>query len=163
MPPSNVSDDKRTILSKRALLSCHFFLYSIGLLGIIYGLSRKLQATLLLRNPTTSYFEWATPFFFSNKPQQLIFFITAGISLFLFYALVSLLIRKRDGCLSASGNMADVWSKEFILFYIGIPVSVNAIVVACFPSAVRPSVPLSSYVLIMFLVERSSAAGLSPL
>ena len=36
------------ILSKRALLSCHFFLYSIGLLGIIYGLSQKLQAALLL-------------------------------------------------------------------------------------------------------------------
>ena len=60
--------------SKRTLLLFHWFLFSIGLTGIIYGLSWKLHAALLARRAMTEYHDWAVPFFHPNKPQQLIFF-----------------------------------------------------------------------------------------
>jgi hypothetical protein len=137
-------------VSKRTLLLLHWFLYSIGLTGIIYGLSWKLHAVLLARRPTTEYNEWALPFFFPDKPQQLIFFIAAGGILFLYYVVVYFLMEKPDEGRSTSYTMAELWRNGFILLYLVLPVSVNAVVVACFPAADRPRLPFSSYLLIVF-------------
>jgi hypothetical protein len=43
--------------------------------------------------------------------------------------------------------MADLWSLRFIFFYIILPIGVNAAVAAGFPSAARPSIPVSAYLL----------------
>ena len=139
----------KEIEAKRTLLLIHWFLCSIGLAGIVYGLSWKLHAALLAARPITKYSEWAVPFFYPNKPQQLIFFIAAGFSLFLYYILVYFLTTKRGEFLSASYSMADLRSKGFLLIYIGIPISVNTIVAAGFPSGASPSIPLSGYVLMV--------------
>ena len=81
-------------MSRKILLLLHWFLCSIGLTGILYGLSWKLHAALLTRQQAIAFQDWAIPFFNVNKPQELIFFISAGISLFLYYLIAFFIIRK---------------------------------------------------------------------
>lgn len=132
------------------LLRFHWFVCSTGLIGIIYGLSWKLHAVLLGGRQTTAFYDWALPFFFPNKPQQIIFFLGAGTALFMYYAVGYFLTGKESKDRAANYAMADVWSLRFIGFYIILPVVVNAIVVASFPSAARPRLPFSAYLLIVF-------------
>ena len=133
------------------LLRFHWFVCSTGLIGIIYGLSWKLHAVLLGGRQTTAFYDWALPFFFPNKPQQIIFFLGAGTGLFMYYAVGYFLTGKESKDRAANYAMADVWSLRFIGFYIILPVVVNAIVVASFPSASCPAPPsFSAYLLIVF-------------
>jgi hypothetical protein len=137
------------IVSKKRLLLIHWFICSIGLVGIIYGLSWKLHAVLLLGRTMTKYNEWALPFFFPHKPQQLIFFVATGIALFLYYVFAYYAMNKLDGSLVATCRIADLSSKTSILFFALLLLIINAIVAAYFPSAPRPRVPISAYALIV--------------
>ena len=137
----------REIASKKRVLLFHWFVCSVGLVGIIYGLSWKLHAVLLIGRPMTKYNQWAIPFFFPNKPQQLIFFIATGIGLFLYYFVVYYVMNKRDEGISATYNIADLSCKGSILLYLLLPLTINAIVAAYFPSAPRPRIPMSAYAL----------------
>src|SRR5512147_1794983 len=101
----------RDSLSKKRLLLFHWFACSIGLIGIIYGLSWKLHAVLLAGRTMTKYNQWAVPFFFPNKPQQLIFFIATGIGLFIYYVLAYYVMNKRDEDMSACYDIVNVSTK----------------------------------------------------
>ena len=81
---------------RETLLRFHWFVCSTGLIGIIYGLSWKLHAALLGGRRTTAFYDWALPFFFPNKPQQMMFFLGAGAGLFIYYAVVYFLTRKES-------------------------------------------------------------------
>jgi hypothetical protein len=129
------------------LLRFHWFVCSIGLVGIIYGLSWKLHAALLAGRRTTTFYDWALPFFFPNKPQQLIFFIAAGTGLFIYYAVAYFFTQKQRGNRASNFAMADLWSLRFSFFYIFLPLGVNAAVAAGFPSGARPRIPVSAYLL----------------
>jgi hypothetical protein len=142
-----MSSSGREIISRRLLL-LHWFVCSIGLIGIIYGLSWKLHAVLLIGRPMTKYNQWAIPFFFPNKPQQLLFFVATGIGLFLYYAFIYYAMNKRDS-LSVSFKVADLSGKGTIFLYVLLLLSINVIVAAYFPSASRPRVPISAYALIV--------------
>src|SRR5690348_634440 len=122
MSPTDLSpfSIKESVL-KKWLLLFHWFTCSIGLTGVIYGLSWKLHAVLLIRRPLTKYNEWAIPFFFPNKPQQLIFFVATGMCLFLYYLLVCYVMNKRDERLSTVYNMTDLSRKRSILLYVLLP------------------------------------------
>jgi hypothetical protein len=139
----------RESLSKKRLLLFHWFACSIGLIGIIYGLSWKLHAGLLAGRTVTKYNQWAVPFFFPNKPQQLIFFIATGIGLFIYYVFAYYVMNKRDKGMSDCYDIVNVSSKASILIYISILVGLNAIIAASFPAAPRPRIPLSAYALIV--------------
>jgi len=132
------------------LFRFHWFVCSIGLIGIIYGLSWKLLAALLVERRTTTFYDWALPFFFPHKPQQIIFFLGTGTALFIYHAVGYFMTGKEDKDRAANYAMADVRSLRFVVFYIILPVVVNAIVVASFPSADRPRLPFSAYLLIVF-------------
>ena len=132
------------------LFRLHWFVCSIGLIGIIYGLSWKLHAALLVERRTTTFYDWALPFFFPHKPQQIIFFLGAGTALFMYHAVGYFLTGKEGKDRAANYAMANVRSLRFVVFYIILPVVVNAIVVASFPSADRPRLPFSAYLLIVF-------------
>lgn len=134
---------------RETLLRFHWFVCSTGLIGIIYGLSWKLHAALLGGRRTTAFYDWALPFFFPNKPQQMMFFLGAGAGLFIYYAVVYFLTRKESEGRPANYAMADVWSLRFIFFYIILPVIINAVVIVCFPSVARPRIPFSAYLLIV--------------
>ena len=136
-------------MSRSAFLLLHWFICSIGLMGIIYGLSWKIHAGLLAKRTITKYYEWALPFFFPNKPQQFLFFIGTGVCLFLFYSGLYVLLKKRDGCGPPCHHMAEFRSKEFVLIYVIFPLVINGIVLAGFPSAPRPRMPLSAYLLML--------------
>jgi hypothetical protein len=129
------------------LLRFHWLVCSIGLIGIIYGLSWKLHAALLAGRRTTTFYDWALPFFFPNKPQRIIFFIGAGAGLFIYYALAFFFTKKQRENRASNFAMADLWSLRFIFFYIILPLGVNAAVAAGFPSAARPRIPVSAYLL----------------
>src|SRR5690349_21117214 len=87
---------------KKNLILLHWFLCSVGLIGILYGISRKLHAAVLSAQDLIVFQEWAIPFFNPNKPQELIFFIGAGISLFLYYGIVAVLITKHKDMIASS-------------------------------------------------------------
>jgi len=132
-------------ISKKTLLLLHWFLCSIGLTGILYGLSWKLH-TELKGQQAIAFHDWAIPFFNANKPQELIFFVSAGISLFLYYLVVLFMIRKREDWLNSSYSLAEYGSLRFLCLYIVIPVSLNVIIFIWFPSGARSSIPLTGYV-----------------
>jgi len=140
--------NEKSLLSM--LFRFHWFVCSIGLIGIIYGLSWKLHAALLVERRTTTFYDWALPFFFPHKPQQIIFFLGTGTALFIYHAVGYFMTGKEDKDRAANYAMADVRSLRFVVFYIILPVVVNAIVVASFPSADRPRLPFSAYLLIVF-------------
>jgi hypothetical protein len=137
---------RREILSKRSLLLFHWFLCSVGLIGIIYGLSRKLHTVLILRIQVTDYNEWIVPFFFSSKPQQLIFFITAGISLSVYYVLVYCIMRRQEDSSDKSYGAIEYWSTRFLFIYVMIPISSNALVYVWF-RARNPVISVPSFLL----------------
>ena len=139
----------RENVSKNTWLLLHWFICSIGLTGIIYGLSWKIHAGLLAKRTITNYYEWAVPFFFPNKPQQFIFFVATGLCLFLFYSWLYVLLKNRNGVGPATYHMATFPSKGFILIYVILPLMINGIVLAGFPSAPRPRLPLSAYLLML--------------
>ncbi len=135
--------------SKDTLFLLHWLICSIGLTGIVYGLSWKIHAGLLAKRTIPKYYEWAVPFFFPNKPQQFIFFIVTGVCLFLYYAWLYVLLKKRDGAWPKAYHMAEFRSKAFILIYVVLPLIINGIVLVGFPSAPRPRLPLSAYLLML--------------
>ena len=132
-------------ISKKTLLLFHWFLCSIGLTGILYGLSRKFHAAWLIGHETSAFHDWALPFFNANKPQELIFFVAAVITLSLYYVVVLFIIRKREDWLTSSYSLAEYGSLKFLGFYIALPVSLNVMVFTWFPSATRPSIPVTGY------------------
>ena len=134
-------------ISKKTLLLLHWFVCSIGLTGILYGLSRKLHALLLVDQQAIDFHDWAIPFFNVHKPQELIFFVTAGISLFLYYAAVLFIIGKGEERLTKLYTLAEYGSRKFLGLYVALPVILNVVVLAGFPSGARPSVPVAGYVL----------------
>lgn len=134
-------------ISKKTLLLLHWFLCSIGLTGILYGLSWKLHAVLLTGQQAIAFHDWALPFFNGNKPQELIFIIAAGISLFLYYAVALFIISKGEERLTKSYTLAEYGSLKFLGLYIALPVSLNVIVFIGFPSGARPSIPVSGFLL----------------
>ena len=132
-------------ISKKTLLLLHWFTCSIGLTAILYGLSRKLYAAQLARTQAIAFHDWAIYFFNSNKPQELIFYLTAGISLFLYYIVVLLIFRKGEEWLTKSYTLAEYGSLKFLGLYIAVPVSLNFIVLIWFPSGANPSMPVTGY------------------
>ena len=132
-------------ISKKTLLLLHWFTCSIGLTGILYGLSRKLHAARLAGTQAIAFHDWAINFFNSNKPQELIFIITACVSLFLYYVVVLFIARNREDWLASSYSLAEYGSLKFLGLYIALPVSLNVIVFIWFPSAARPSMPVTGY------------------
>lgn len=139
-------NSEKTLL--QTLLRFHWFVCSIGLIGIIYGLSWKLHAALLAGRRATPLYDWALPFFFPNKPQQIIFFLAAGAALFIYYGVIYFSTRRRLEDRASNYAMADAWSLRFIFFYVILPLGVNAAVVVFFPSAPQPRIPFSAYLLI---------------
>lgn len=133
-------------ISKKTLLLLHWFLCSIGLTGILYGLSWKLHAALLTGQQAIAFHDWAIPFFNGDKPQELIFFVSAGINLFLYYLVVLFIIKKREDWLASNYSLAVYGSLKFLGLYIAVPVSLNVIIFTWFPSGTRPSIPLTGYV-----------------
>ena len=103
-------------ISKKTLLLLHWFLCSIGLTGILYGLSWKLHAVLLTGRQAIAFKDWATPFFNANKPQELIFFISAGINLFLYYLVLLFIIRKREDWLASRLQPGGIWEPQVSRF-----------------------------------------------
>jgi hypothetical protein len=134
-------------ISKKTLLLLHWFVCSIGLTGILYGLSRKLHAFLLTGQQAIAFHDWAIPFFNVHKPQELIFFVSAGISLFLYHAAVLFIIGKGEERLTKLYTLAEYGSRKFLGLYVALPVILNVVVFAGFPSGARPSVPVAAYVL----------------
>jgi hypothetical protein len=131
----------------KTFLRLHWYVCSLGLIGIMYGLSWKLHAALLVERRSTAFYDWALPFFFPHKPQQILFFIGTGAGLFIYYAVFYFLTRRESDERAPSFALADLWSLRFIVLYIILPVGVNAAVVACFPSSARPRIPFSAYLL----------------
>ncbi len=134
-------------ISKKTLLLLHWFLCSIGLTGILYGLSWKLHAARLIGQQAIAFKDWAIPFFNVDKPQELIFIIAAAISLLLYYAVVLFIIRKGEERLTKSYTLAEYGSLKFLGLYIALPVSLNVIVFIGFPSGARPSIPVAGFLL----------------
>jgi hypothetical protein len=138
---------------KKNLILLHWFLCSVGLIGILYGISRKLHAAVLSAQDLIVFQEWAIPFFNPNKPQELIFFIGAGISLFLYYGIVAVLITKHKDMIASSFGIQQYGIATFISLYFLLPVLINALVFLQFPSGSRPSMPSTGYLLgILWLV-----------
>jgi len=132
-------------ISKKTLLLLHWFTCSIGLTGILYGLSRKLNAARLAETKTIAFHDWAINFFNSNKPQEQIFYLAAGISLFLYYLVVLLIFRKGEKWLTNSYTLAEYGSLKFLGLYITVPVVLNLIVLIWFPSGANSSIPIAGY------------------
>jgi hypothetical protein len=126
-------------ISKKTLLLIHCFLCSIGLTKIIYWLSWKLHAARLNGQQAIAFNDWAIPFFHANKPQELIYFLAAGISLFLYYIVVLLIFKKRERWLTNSYTLLEYGSLKFLGLYIAFPLILNVVVVSWFPSGARPS------------------------
>ena len=132
-------------ISKKTLLLLHWFTCSIGLTGILYGLSRKLHAARLAGAQAIALHDWAINFFNSNKPQEQIFYLAAGSCLFLYYIVVLLIFRKGEEWLTKSYTLAEYGSLKFLGLYIAVPVSLNLIVLIWFPSGANPSMPVTGY------------------
>lgn len=126
-------------ISKKTLLLIHCFLCSIGLTKIIYWLSWKLHAARLTGQHAINFQEWAISFFNPNKPQEMIFFLVAGSSLFLYYIVVLLIFKKRERWLTKSYTLLEYGSLKFLGLYIAFPLILNVAVVSWFPSGARPS------------------------
>jgi hypothetical protein len=126
-------------ISKKSLLLLHCFVCSIGLAKIIFWLSWKLHAAWLSGQRAVVFKDWAIPFFNANKPQEMIFFLAAGISLFLYYVVVLFLFRKGEGWLTKSYTLMEYGSLKFLGLYGALPLTLNVVVVSWFPSGARPS------------------------
>ena len=70
------------------------FVCSVGLIGILYGLSRHVQSSLFVRSHSASYNAWALNFLNPGKPQELIFEVGVWVGLLLYYLCLFLLIPK---------------------------------------------------------------------
>jgi hypothetical protein len=113
---------------KQTLFLFHCFLSSLGLTGIIYGVSWKLHVILLAQRPMTEYNDWAIPFFHPNKPQQLIFFITAAIGLSLYYSLIYGILRQRGHSLEKTYPVLENWNARALFTFVILPVISNVLI-----------------------------------
>ena len=126
-------------ISKKTLLLLHWFLCSIGLTRILYWLSWKLHAAWLTGHQPIAFKDWAIPFFRANKPQEMIFYLIAGMCLFLYYIVVLLIVRKGEAWLAKSYTLAEYGSVKFLGLYIALPLSLNVVVLTLFPSGTHAS------------------------
>ena len=69
----------------RRVLPAWWFVCSLGLIGIAYGVSRVLKSTSLLTSQGGHYNEWAIPWLSPGKPQELMFEGGTWIGLFVYY------------------------------------------------------------------------------
>lgn len=113
----------------RVLVS-YWFVCSLGLIGILCGLSRYLQSSLLVRSYSENYNEWALNFLYPGKPQELIFEIGVWGGLFLYCLCLFLLMPKAGGL--NSWRVEGVTGKRFVAASWGLLVGINALVFAWF-------------------------------
>ncbi|WP_447984327.1 hypothetical protein [Nitrospira sp. Nam74] len=133
----------------RTFLWTYWFVCSLGLIGILYGISRQLQLNLLLTTRSASYNQWALPWLFQGKPQELAFVAGAWIALFLYYITLYTFVPKGGGL---NEFRVEIISNGKRLFYVLIAVlliAVNGFVFAWFRAKNNPVLSITSFVLVL--------------
>jgi hypothetical protein len=137
----------RINVSKKDLLLFHWFVCSGGLIGILYGLSWKIHVALQAGSSDVRFHEWATFFFNPAKPQELLFACASGVGLLTYFLILLSLVGKAERWRTSIYAAAEQGNPRFFYLYILLPVTVNVIVYALFPSGARSSLPLTGYLM----------------
>jgi hypothetical protein len=131
----------------RAYLWRYWFVCSLGLVGIIYGISREFKLSLFMNSELASYNRWALPWVFPAKPRELIFVAGVWISLFLYYVVLHVLVPK-------AGWMNEVLkervaNRKLFLFAWGLSFGINALIFAWFRGKNNTVISVPSFVLVL--------------
>ena len=105
-------------MSKK-FLSGWMLVCSLGLIGIVYGVSRLLKSTPSLAIEVGIYNDWAIPWLSPGKPQELMFEGGAWIALFLYYLVFYLAVART----SSESFLETLWNGKT---YLG-----RSVVIAC--------------------------------
>lgn len=131
----------------RTFLWRYWFISSLGLIGILYGISRELKLSSFLSSEAASYNQWALPWLFPAKPQELIFVGGVWISLFLYYAALYL-------CIPKAGGMNALWEERVAnkkLFFLSwvLLIGVNGVIFGWFRGRNNAVISITSFVLVL--------------
>jgi|GEM_PF-6086282 len=97
-------EDKAEMSKK--FLSGWMLVCSLGLIGIVYGVSRLLKSTPSLAIEVGIYNDWAIPWLSPGKPQELMFEGGAWIALFLYYLVFYLAVART----SSESFLETLWN-----------------------------------------------------
>ncbi len=131
---------------KRFLLS-YWFVCSVGLIGILYGLSRYLQSSLFVRSHSASYNAWALNFLNPGKPKELIFEVGVWIGLLLYYLCLVLLILKAGG-LSSRREERDA-NKRLLVACGVLLIGINGLIFGWFRGRSNAVISITSLALVV--------------
>ncbi len=131
----------------RTYLWRYWFVCSLGLVGIIYGISREFKLSLFLSSESASYNQWALPWVFPAKPRELVFVVGVWISLFLYYAVLYL-------CVPKAGGVNAIWeerraNKKLFSFAWVLLFGINALILAWFRGKNNTVISVTSFVLVL--------------
>jgi len=131
----------------RAYLWRYWFICSLGLVGIIYGIAREFKLSLFLNSESASYNQWALPWVFPAKPQELIFVVGVWICLFLYYAALYL-------CIPKAAGMNAIWeerlaNKKLLSLAWLLLFGINGLIFAWFRGRNNAVISVTSFVLVL--------------
>ena len=127
----------------------YWFVCSLGLIGFMYGISRQLQLGALVINQATSYNQWALPWIFPGKPQELVF--VAGVWLALFFYYIGLYLLSCN-LATFTGSLNSNLTKQQGLMFGVLLVGINALILAWFRAKNNVVISFTSLVLLLIWV-----------
>lgn len=139
----------------RFLLS-YWFVCSVGLIGILYGLSRYLQSSLFVRSHSASYNAWALNFLYPGKPQELIFEVGVWVGLLLYYLFIFLFIPKA-GVLNSWKEEREASNRLLVACGV-LLIGINGLIVGWFMGKNNAVISITSLALVLLW----SVAAIAP-
>lgn len=130
----------------RFLLS-YWFVCSVGLIGIFYGLSRYLHPSLFGRSHSASYNAWALNFLYPWKPKELIFEVGVWVGLLLYYLGLFLLMPKAGG-LNSWREEGDA-SKRLLASCGVLLIGINGLILGWFVGKNNAVISITSLALVL--------------
>jgi hypothetical protein len=130
----------------RFLLS-YWFVNSVGLIGILYGLSRYVYSSLIVRGQPENYNVWALNFLYPGKQQELVFEAGVWTGLLLYY-LCLFLLRHKAGGLNSWREERPI-NKRFLVAGWMFLIGGNALIFSWFRGRNNAVISVTSLVLLL--------------
>lgn len=148
---SGLLGEEHDRMLKRILL-VYWVICSLGLIGILYGASRQFKLTSFLKIQAVDFNDWALPWLFPAKPQELMFEGGAWIGLLVFYLIIGLALANSKWLFRSMFSIEDRFDLRAGAVFGALALALNGLIFAWFRAKNNAVVSVTSLILVLLWI-----------